>query len=152
MPKPSEEQFTTYANAPSHISSLIQGLNSDALSYTPAKGEWSIHEILVHLADSELVGSWRIRRAIAEPGTTIQAYSEATWAQAMNYNNQDSSAAIQLFSALRISNTLLLRSLPDEVWEHIVIHSDDGTMSLYDVFVTYIRHIDMHIQQIERLK
>ena len=151
MPKPSEEEFTTYANAPSRISTLIQGLDNAALNHTPAKDEWSIHEILVHLADSELVGSWRIRKAIAEPGTTIQAYNEAIWAQAMNYNNQDSSAAIQLFSALRASNTLLLRSLPNEVWEHTVVHSEEGTMSLYDVFVTYIRHIDTHIQQIERL-
>ena len=152
MPKPSEEQFTTYANAPSHISTLIHGLSSAALNHTPAEGEWSIHEILVHLADSELVGSWRIRRAIAEPGTTIQAYDEATWAQAMNYKNHDMSAALQLFSALRTSNTLLLRSLPDEVWEHTVVHSDDGGMSLYDVFMTYIRHIDTHIEQIERQK
>ncbi|HCI78775.1 MAG TPA: hypothetical protein DHW02_03710 [Ktedonobacter sp.] len=152
MPKPSEEEFTTYANAPSRISTLIQGLDSAALNYTPAEDEWSIHEILVHLADSELVGSWRIRRAIAEPGTTIQAYDEATWAKAMNYKHQNSSAALQLFSALRTSNTQLLRSLPDEVWEHSVVHSENGTMSLYDVFETYIRHIDTHIQQIEQLK
>ena len=152
MSKPSEDQFTTYANAPSHISTLIQGLDSAALNHTPTEGEWSIHEIVVHLADSELVGSWRIRRAIAEPGTTIQAYAEATWAQAMNYKNQNMSAALQLFSALRTSNTLILRSLPDEIWEHTVVHSDEGVMSLYDVFVTYIRHIDTHIQQIERLR
>lgn len=152
MPKPSEEQFTTYANAPSLISTLLQGLDSVALNYTPEEGEWSIHEIVVHLADSELVGSWRLRRTIAEPGTSIQAYAEETWARTLNYKNQDVLAVLQLFSALRAANTLLLRSLSDEVWEYTVVHSDNGAMSLYDIFVTLIRHIDAHIQQIERLK
>lgn len=152
MPKPSAEQVTTYANAPSLILSLLQGLDDTALSYSPVEGEWSIHEIIVHLSDSELVGSWRLRRTIAEPETTIQAFAEETWARTLNYKSQDMSVALRLFSALRAANTSLLRSLPDEAWENTVIHSDNGIMSLYDIFLSLIRHADAHVQQMEQLK
>ena len=151
MPQPSEEQLLIYSNAPLHTSSLLQGLDDTALTHTSSSDEWSIHEIIVHLADSELVGSWRIRRTIAEPGTTIQAYAEETWASLLNYKKQDASVALQLFSALRASNTSLLRSLPDEIWDNTSVHSENGTMSLYDIFVSLIRHVETHVQQIERL-
>lgn len=152
MPKPSAEQLATYSNAPSFISSLLQGLDNTTLSYSSLEGEWSIHEIVVHLADSELVGSWRLRRTIAEPETTIQAFAEETWVNALNYKNQDVSVALQLFSALRAANTSLLRSLSDVVWENTIIHSDNGVMSLYDIFLGLIKHADVHVQQIGRLK
>ena len=152
MPQPSEEQLADYSNAPSRITSLLQGLDDSALAYTPSQDEWNIHEIIVHLGDSELVGSWRIRRTIAEPETTIQAYAEETWASLLDYKKQDISKAMQLFSALRAANTSLLRSLPGEAWENTVVHSENGTMSLYDIFMALIRHVETHVQQIERLK
>lgn len=152
MPKPSIEQLATYSNAPSLISSLLQNLDDAALNYTRAANEWSIHEIIVHLADSELVGSWRLRRTVAEPGTTIQAFAEETWARLLDYKKQDTLVALQLFTALRAANTSLLHSLPDETWENTVIHSDNGVMSVYDIFLSLIRHANAHVQQIERLK
>lgn len=152
MTKPSDEQLRMYASASSLIASLVNSLDDMTLNNAPMAGEWSIHEIVVHLADSELVGSWRLRRTIAEPGTTLQAYGEETWARSLDYKNQDILAAMQLFSALRTSNTILLHSLPDEVWERTSIHSENGTMSVYDIFTSLISHVDIHRQQIEQLK
>src|SRR5690242_19392097 len=42
---------------------------------------WSIHEIVVHITDSEANSYVRARRFIAEPGESVMAYDENGWAQ-----------------------------------------------------------------------
>ena len=38
--------------------------------------EWSIHELIAHMADSECMGAIRVRKLIAEPGSTLMMYEE----------------------------------------------------------------------------
>jgi hypothetical protein len=120
--------------------------------YIPAKGEWSIHEIVIHLADSEVVGFWRIRQALAEPGTTIQLYDENAWAKHLLYRWQDHTLAMNLFTALRASTAALLRSLSEEAWERTSIHPEHGKLNVHQLLNTYLGHSDVHLQQIERIK
>ena len=41
---------------------LINGVPASKLRKRPAPGKWSVAEILAHLADSEIVRGWRMRR------------------------------------------------------------------------------------------
>ena len=43
------------------LAATIKGLDKKKLNKRPAPGKWAINEILAHLADAELVGSWRMR-------------------------------------------------------------------------------------------
>ena len=54
---------------------------------SPAPGKWSPHEILCHLADCELVFSFRIRQALAEDHHVIQPFDQEIWAR--NYAGYD---------------------------------------------------------------
>ena len=65
--------------------------------YRPAPDRWTIHEIIVHIADSEANSYVRCRRFIAEPGSTVMAYDEMAWAQRLNYHAQSPEAALELF-------------------------------------------------------
>ena len=51
---------------------LIERASASRLRTRPAPGKWSIAEIVAHLADSEIVISWRIRAILTAPGTAIQ--------------------------------------------------------------------------------
>ena len=42
----------------------------------PAPGKWSVSEILAHLADAEIVGSFRMRLILGAPGTPIASPSK----------------------------------------------------------------------------
>ena len=59
---------------------------------------WTIHEIIVHVTDSEANSFIRCRRFIAEPGKDVLGYDEMLWARELNYLEQKPEEAIQLLS------------------------------------------------------
>ncbi|HEV2580912.1 MAG TPA: DinB family protein, partial [Ktedonobacteraceae bacterium] len=122
------------------------------LRLRPAPGEWSIHEVLVHLPDSEIFAYERMRRIIAEEHPTLQAFSEEVWANNLGYLHQDAPLALNLFRTMRLSNAALLRTLPASAWERTGTHTERGEMSLYDIFMTFLRHGETHLNQIEQVK
>lgn len=151
MTVPTPTQCTEYETIAAQFASAIAGLSEQEMQRIQGD-EWSIHEIVIHLADSEAIGFWRLRKTIAEPGSTLAVYDEALWAKQLAYNTQSTTLALQLFTALRASTAALLRSLPAETWQHTSIHPERGHMSLYDIFLLYLDHGMVHLQQIERLK
>ena len=122
------------------------------MQFVPAIGEWSIHEVVIHLADAEVVGYWRIRKALAEEGSALGVYDEEAWASKLSYRIQDRALALQLFTALRASTAALLRLLPEDAWLRIAVHAERGDLSVLDLFNTYVEHGETHLQQIEQIK
>lgn len=119
--------------------------------YKPTATDWSIHELLVHIADSEANSYIRCRRFIAEPGATVMAYDEAQWARALNYQNQRPEDALELFRWLRGNSYRLIRDLPDSVWANSIYHPENGVMTMDDWLEVYARHIPDHIAQMDRV-
>lgn len=152
MPSATAELIDSYEAAPSSITAAIEGLTEAQLLYEPGEGEWSIHKVLIHLADSEAVGYWRIRKTLAEDEPELAVYDEARWANALNYNLQDRNLALKLFATLRSSSAALLRTIPQDAWERVGIHAENGRMTVYDLFNLYLKHGEVHLQQIERIK
>ena len=152
MLAPTSEQINSYETAPSHIAAAIEGLSEAAMHHKPQEEDWSIHEVIIHLADSEAIGFWRLRQTLAEEGSTLAVYDEAAWASNLAYHTQDRTLALALFTALRTSTAALLRLLPTEAWEHTSLHPEHGKMNVYDIFNLYAEHGDIHFQQIQRLK
>ena len=116
-----------------------------------APDEWTIHEIIIHLADSEVNSYARCRRFIAEPGSTVMAYDEMAWARRLNYHDQDPDAALELFKQLRHSSYQLIRSLPEAAWSNTIVHPENGVMTLDDWLDVYERHMPEHIAQRQRV-
>ncbi|GER91473.1 hypothetical protein KDW_56350 [Dictyobacter vulcani] len=145
------EELAAYAAMPIQIEKAIAGLSEEQLHYTPAEGEWSIHDVLIHLADSEAVGYWRLRKTLAERDTVLAIYDEDAWSKSLYYRQQNSTLALRLFSDLRASSAALLKLLPPEAWELSSIHAERGRLTIYDIFRTYVEHGEIHLQQIKRL-
>ena len=150
MPVPTPKQLDGYEMAPSSIMAALEGLDEAQIRQTPAENEWSIHEIVIHLADSEAIGHIRLRMAIAEDNPLLPVYEEALWAKRLKYASQ--ARGLALFANLCASSTALLRTLTAEGWERIVTHPEHGRMSVCDLFNLYHEHGETHLQQIEPIK
>ena len=119
--------------------------------YRPAEDMWTIHEIVVHISDSEANSYVRCRRFIAEPGLAVTAYDEGQWAKALEYQSRSPETALELFRWLRQSSYDLIRSLPEETWANQVYHPEQGLITLDDWLNTYEAHIPDHIAQMREL-
>ena len=136
---------------PEKIERLIRPLNRLQLRKRPAPGKWSIGEILAHLAETELVGGYRIRMILSKNGTPIQAFDQNVWARNSNYARQDPRRSLEVFRTLRASNLALLKSLPKGKWNCYGIHAERGKESIGRVAQMFAGHDINHLQQIERI-
>jgi hypothetical protein len=130
---------------------LIKGVPASKLRKRPAPGKWSVAEILAHLADTEIVGGWRIRMILGSPGTPITAFDQDTWVTALHYEKRDPRMAIEQFRVLRETNLALLKTLTAEQWQHHGIHSERGKETVEHVVKMFAGHDLNHIEQIERI-
>jgi hypothetical protein len=115
--------------------------------FKPTPDQWSIHEILAHLADSEAHGYIRCRTCIAEPGQRVVAYDEQRWSVALHYHEQPVDELLALFTQLRRLTYQLFLLLPDSVWSQTLEHAAHGELSLDDWLDLYTQHLLQHIEQ-----
>lgn len=122
----------------------------EARRFRPAPGEWSPHELVIHLADADVNGYLRFRKLVAEPGATVPGYDQDAWADSLDYHSRDPELAIELMARLRALTHPILESLDDAVWAHTVTHSERGPWTMEDWLGTYTAHVSEHLAQLER--
>lgn len=144
-----QKKIESYASAYDQLVKALEQFPHEMWSFKPAPTEWSIHEIIVHIADSEANSYTRFRKMIAEPGSAIADYEQDTWARALNYAEQSTEDALELFRWLRGNSYKLLKTLPPEMWSHTYQHPAKGSVNMDDWLVTYENHIPLHIRQMQ---
>src|SRR3954451_8427940 len=79
----------------------VQGLTHEDLHGVPVPGTWSIQQIIIHLLDSDLVLSDRMKRVIAEEKPSLLAFDENRWAKQLAYDFRSAEEAVTLFGLNR---------------------------------------------------
>jgi methionine--tRNA ligase beta chain len=133
------------------IAALITARSDDDLRWTTAPDRWSACAILAHLADSEIVASYRIRMILASPGVRLQAFDQNEWASALGYAQSDAFESLALFRALRGSWLGLLDVIDPSWLDRYGVHEERGNESVRHLLRLYAGHDLNHVWQIERL-
>jgi DinB family protein len=144
-----EQRLEEYKDGYLHLQAALANLPPEMWHYKPAADEWSVHEILVHLADSEVHSYIRCRTILAEDGSTLMHFDEHQWSVVLQYASQDVNEALRLIAIIRRLTGALLDTIPAALWSHRAIHSKRGPMTLEDWLETYTEHIAAHIAQLE---
>lgn len=144
-------RIESYGSGHIRIINALKEFPEEMWQFKPSPSQWSIHEIIIHLADSETMAYGRCRRFIAEPGSRVMAYDQDLWASRLNYHSQSTEEALELFKYLRVMTYGLIKYLPEDNWNNIVEHSENGIMKLSEWLVTYDEHVNKHISQMKRV-
>ncbi len=131
------------AGAP-RLSALSKGLSPHQLDTRIAPGTWSVREVIVHLLDSDLAATHRMRRIASEELPLIIAYDESAFADALAYSRTDLSLVHDLFLANRRFCAAWLRTLPPEAFDRAGIHNQRGKVTLAQMVQGYIDHLAHH--------
>ena len=136
---------------PRELMRLIEGASASQLRKRPAPEKWSIAEILAHLADVEIVVSWRIRAILGAPGTPIAVMDQDAWVAAGHYDKRDPHKSLELFRVLREANLALFKTLTSEQWKHHGVHSERGVETVEHIVRLYAGHDLNHTRQVEQI-
>jgi uncharacterized damage-inducible protein DinB len=133
------------------LEKITRRLSRKEMKKRPGPGKWSIAEILAHLADAEVVASWRIRHILGSNGTPIQAFDQETWAKTFRYADQDPRQSLRVFRTLRENNLLLLKTVPRKLWLNHGMHSERGKETISHMVQLYAGHDLNHLQQVKAI-
>jgi hypothetical protein len=139
------------AATPKKLARLIKGVPASRLRKRPAPDKWSVNEILAHLAETEIVGSFRMRMILGAPGTPIAAFDQDAWVVSGHYEKRDSRKSLEQFRVLREANLALLKSLTPEQWKHYGMHAERGQETIEHVARMFAGHDLNHIGQVENI-
>jgi DinB superfamily len=144
-----QDPLVVLQSSPGKLTALIAGKSENALRRQPAPGKWSIAEIVVHLAEVEIVIGYRIRMILGASGTAIQAFDQDAWA--VRYPGMAIEPALETFRVLRSAQVALLRSLNPVQWEQFGIHAERGKETVRHISRLTAGHDINHLTQVQAL-
>jgi hypothetical protein len=142
-------KIESYGAAYQRLIAALERFPREMWQFRPSPDRWTIHEIIIHIADSEANSYIRCRRFIAEPGSTVLGYDETKWARDLRYHEQSTDDALELFKWLRHTSYTLIKDLPESAWSNTVNHAENGIMTMSDWLDIYERHIPEHVEQMQ---
>ncbi len=143
------EKIELYGRGVDLLKETLKDTPRGMWQFKPAPTEWSVHEILIHLADSETNAALRARKLIVEPGGAIMGYDQDQWAVELNYHDQSWEDALETIRLVRKTTYALLKQQPDEVFTHSIKHPEYDDPYTFEKWLNiYSGHIPGHIEQI----
>ena len=130
-----------------HAVTQVNGENLDR--HLP--GGWSARQVIHHVADSEAQAYARLRRLLAEPpGSIIEGYDEAAWAQSreLGYTELPIEHSLAVFRAVRQASHDVLGRLSEDDLERHGVHSEFGDYSVATWLKVYTEHPREHAAQL----
>jgi hypothetical protein len=131
------------------LKKLMHGLAPRQLKWKPGPGKWSIAEIVAHLADTEIVASWRMRAVLGSNGIAIQAFDQDAWASVFEYGKRDPKQSLEVFRVLRENNLAMLKAIPRESWDNFGMHAERGRETVAHLSRMFAGHDTNHVLQVE---
>jgi hypothetical protein len=137
---------------PAALERFLDTIPAQIAARPEAPGKWSIRDVIQHLADSELVGGFRLRMVLAHDRPPLVGYDQDLWASRLRYRDVELRDAFEQFTALRRANVRIWQQLNSTDLDRVGIHGERGEESLEHMRRLYAGHDLLHLQQLERIR
>jgi len=145
------EMIAEIERLPARVTELVTGLGAAQLD-TKYKN-WTVRQIVHHLADSHMNAFVRFRLALTEDRPTIKPYDENRWAGLADTKTADVGLSVKLLEGLHARWIVLMRSMTDADWQRTYYHPEyQKEFTLAEVLGLYAHHCRHHTGQIAFLK
>jgi hypothetical protein len=134
-----------YAAGAGVLGESIKGLAREDFLARPVPGTWSIQQITLHLMDSDLIASDRMKRIIAEGKPSLIGYDEAAFSAKLFYDLQDPFTAAEIFRLNRERTAVILRQLPETAFTRVGLHNERGPITLGELVKLLVWHLEHHL-------
>jgi len=144
-----ESKIDLYGKGYDLLIETLKDIPREMWKFKPEPQEWSVHEVLVHLADSESNAALRARKLIVEPRGTLMGYNQDKWTVELDYHEQSYEDSLEIVRLVRKTTYELLKKQPSDVFDHWVRHPEYEEPYTFENWLNiYSAHIPGHIDQI----
>ena len=96
------------------VEAFVHALPPERLTTPHAPGEWTVQDVLQHIADNERIFAYRMLRIARGDSTTLPGYDQEPYAATAGANDRSLDSLLEEYEAVRRASVTLLRSLPDD--------------------------------------
>jgi len=137
--------------APADLRTAVSRLSEEQLD--TRYRNWSIRQIVHHLADSHVNSYIRFKWTLTEERPTIKAYDEGRWAALDDSRQGDIRAPLGLLDGLHARWVQLMRSLSEAQFARSFVHPETTEVVTLDAALSYYAwHGRHHTGQIRWLR
>jgi hypothetical protein len=146
----SRDPIEALADTPWRIRALVAGWSEGRFGRSYAPGKWSAREILIHLADTELVQPVRARMALTSSDYVAEPVAGDDWL-ALD-SGADARTSLEAYIALRAFNLALWRRLSPEERDRRFQHPKFGELSVEWIMAQMAGHDLHHLAQLHQVR
>lgn len=149
---PVADLLERFRRGPEVLAVVLTGVFGEEEDFVAAPGQWSIRQIIAHLADAELVGAHRLRAVIAEENPTLTSFDQNAWTRNLDYAHRKPKQSLESFRRQRSENYDLLKNLPETAFARTGNHTEIGTVTLLKLVEGYAEHAENHARQMQQIR
>lgn len=139
------------ANGPNAIRAAAMLVSEEDRSWKPSARDWSVLEIVCHLADEEDEDfPRRLRLLLGDPEQEWPPIDPERWAIERDYPSQDLTQQLDHFAKRRAGHVAWLRSLGASDWSVKKTHPVFGSMHAGELLGAWAAHDALHLRQITK--
>ena len=138
------------AETPQKIRALVDKWSADRWERSYAPGKWTARRLLVHLAQTELALTTRVRFAAAQDGYVAQPFNQDDWIALDDH--ADAATALDAYTALRRFNLAMFKGLTAGQRQRTFKHPEYGDLTAEWVAAQLAGHDIHHFKQLEQVK
>lgn len=138
-------RIDAYEAGAASLRAAVAGLTRDDLTARPGPGDWSIHEVVIHLVDSDAIAIDRMKRILIEDNPPLLYADETAYVNMLYPHSQDLEDALTLFDVGRRQWARVLRRLPPEAFSRTGHHNRRGVVTVGGLVEDYVEHVAYHL-------
>ncbi len=143
------DQMTHHARA---IEQMTQGISQTQAHWKPQSDDWSIVEVICHLADEEREDfRTRVRWALDGGTDPFHQIDPQGWVTSRGYNQRDLSTSVADYLAERETSLAWLRGLHAPDWTQAYTMPWGSIRSAGDFMTAWVAHDLLHLRQLVEL-
>lgn len=143
-----EHPFASMKRQLTQVEALLS-IGDDAAATPPAKGEWSMKQVLGHLCDFERVFSYRALRFSRGDAAPLLSFDQDTYVAAAGSNGRPLADLVGEFVLLRRATLLMFRAMDEESLARSGVASD-AVMSVRAAATVIPGHTWVHMDSLWR--
>jgi uncharacterized damage-inducible protein DinB len=145
------EWIAEIESAPAVARAAVAGLTREQLD--TKYRNWTVRQIIHHLADSHMNAFLRFRWALTEDAPTVKPYDETLWAELPESRTADVELSLRLLDGLQARWAVLLRSMSDADFARTYFHPQyQKSTTLAEALGLYAHHGKHHVGQVRWLR
>lgn len=125
--------------------------NRGTLKNQKGSKEWSLAQIVHHLADAHMNKFFQIRQTLTENNPDLVEYRDKLFPNLPDGKSPNIENSLAIIDGIHSRTAILLKNLKTTDWHRRALHPQMKTITIENIVQSFVAHQEAHLKQIRLL-